>query len=113
MTTDIQVAFSNIATTVGSNANLNRIGLGLGLERFIAGSHGGKTIADTVEAILGGIDLDSNFAKVKYVMDALDLVLKDVKLERQFEMEVLVMLDSVVDEEPKVRGTKRQRTDTL
>lgn len=54
MTTDIQAAFSKIATTVGSNANLNRIGLGLGLERFIAGSHGGNTIADTMEAILGG-----------------------------------------------------------
>lgn len=50
---------------------------------------------------------------MKYVMDALDLVLKDMRLERQFEMEGLVMLDSVVDEEPKVRGTKRQRTDTL
>ena len=98
---------------MGSNANLNRIGLGLGLERFIAGSHGGKTIADTVEAILGAIYLDSNFAKVKDVMDALDLVPKDVRLERQFEMEGLVMLDNVVDEEPKVRGTKRQRTDTL
>lgn len=66
-----------------------------------------------MEAILGGIYLDSNFAKVKYVMDALDLVLKDMRLERQFEMEGLVMLDSVVDEEPKVRGTKCQRTDTL
>ena len=66
-----------------------------------------------MEAILGAIYLDSNFVKVKDIMDAPDLIPKDVRLERRFEMEGLVMLDNVVDEEPKVRSTKRQRTNTL
>ena len=79
--------FSNITKNVGSNANLNRIGLGLGLERFIVGPIGGKAIADTVEAILGAIYLDSDFAQVKKVIDALDLNTEDVRLERQLDLE--------------------------
>ena len=105
--------FSKIATAVGSNANLNRIGLGLGLERFIAGSCAGKTVADTVEAILGAIYLDSDIEKVKNVMDALDLIPKDARKERELEMEGLIMLDPDDADGAQNRRRKRLRSDTL
>ena len=98
---------------MGSNATLNRIGLGLGLERFIVGPIGGKAIADTVEAILGAIYLDSDFAQVKKVMDALDLNTEDVRLERQLDLEGFIILDNEAEEEPKDRRKKRQRTNNL
>ena len=75
--------------TLGSNVNLQRIGLELGLERFIntPGSVSAATmrsVADTVKAILGAIYLDSGLVGVKDVMDALGLVPR----ERLKEMEV-------------------------
>ena len=85
--------FSNIATTVGSNANLNKTGRKIGLERFIYGIVGGKTIADSVEAILGAVFLDSGLKKVKDVMDTLGLVSKARRLERILESEGFVMFD--------------------
>ncbi|KAL2040772.1 hypothetical protein N7G274_006230 [Stereocaulon virgatum] len=112
-TSDTRGQFSNIIRNVGSNANLNRIGLGLGLERFIVGPIGGKAIADTVEAILGAIYLDSDFAQLKKVMDALDLNTEDVRLERQLDLEGFIILDNEAEEEPNGRRKKRQRTDIL
>ena len=80
---------------MGSNANLNRSGLALGLERFIVGSKEGKRIADAIEAILGAIYLDtgSNMSKCKDVMDALELLPREQKLQRELEIEGFVMLD--------------------
>ncbi len=101
--------FSNIATAVGSNANLNRIGREIGLERFIYGNVGGKTVADTVEAILGAIYLDSGLKKVKDVMDSLDLVSKARRLERMLEMEGLVMFDGNEEEDVPAMGPTRKR----
>ena len=57
------------------------------------GPHGGKTVADTVEAILGAVYLDSGLKKVKTVMDTLDLVSKARILERILESEGSVMFD--------------------
>ena len=65
--------------TLASNANLHRIGLALGLERFI-NTPGGvsattqKSVACTVEGLLGAIYVDSGLQEVKHVMDALGLV---------------------------------------
>ncbi len=102
--------FSNIATAVGSNANLNKIGLEIGLERFIYGVFGGKTIADTVEAILGAVFLDSGLKKVKDVMDTLDLVSKARRLENILESEGLVMFDGKEEEDvPAMAPTKKRR----
>ncbi len=65
--------------TLASNANLHRIGLELGLERFIntpacVSAATRRSVADTVEAILGAIYVDSGLQEVKDVMDALGLV---------------------------------------
>ena len=105
--------FSNIATTVGSNANLNRVGRAIGLERFIYGVVGGKTVADTVEAILGAVYLDSGLKKVKEVMDALDLVSKARRLERILESEGFVMFDGNEEEDTPagIPSKKRRRSD--
>ena len=75
--------------TLGSNVNLQRIGLELGLERFIntPGSVSAATmrsVADTVKAILGAAYLDSGLVGVKDVMDSLGLA----PSERLKEMEV-------------------------
>lgn len=105
--------YSNITTAVGSNANLDRVGREIGLERFIYGDHGGKTVADTVEAILGAVYLDSGFKKVKEVMDRLDLVSKARRLERILESEGFVMFDGNEEEDRPVVGPskKRRRSD--
>lgn len=77
---------------LGSNKNLHRIGLELGLDRFIntpgdVSSATLRPVADTVEAILGAIFLDSGLEEVKDVMDALGLVPR----ERVEEGEVVVL----------------------
>ena len=101
--------FSNIATAVGSNANLNKIGREIGLERFIYGNVGGKTVADTVEAILGAVFLDSGL-KVKDVMDTLGLVSKVRRLERILESEGFVMFDGNEEEDvPAMAPTRKRR----
>ena len=102
--------FSNIATAVGSNANLNKIGREIGLERFIYGNVGGKTVADTVEAILGAVFLDSGLKKVKDVMDTLGLVSKARRLERILESEGFVMFDGNEEENvPAMAPTRKRR----
>ena len=102
--------FSNIATAVGSNANLDRVGRAIGLERFIYGNHSGKAVADTVEAILGAVYLDSGFKKVKEVMDTLDLVSKARRLERILESEGFVMFDGNEEEDrPAGMPSKKRR----
>ena len=65
----------------------------IGLERFIYGVLGGKTVADTVEAILGAVYLDSGLKKVEEVMDISDLVSKARRLERILESDGFVMFD--------------------
>ena len=101
--------FSNIATAVGSNANLDRVGREIGLERFIYGVRGGKTVADTMEAILGAVYLDSGLKKVKEVMDALDLVSKARRLERIVESEGFVMFDGNEEEDRPATGPSKKR----
>ena len=102
--------FQNIATAVGSNANLDRVGREIGLERFMYGGHGGKTVADTVEAILGAVYLDSGLKKVKEVMDTLDLVSKARRLEKILESEGFVMFDGNEEEDrPAVGPSKKRR----
>ena len=54
---------------------------------------GGKTVADIVEADLGGGYLDSGLKKVKEVMDTLDLVSKARRLERMLEIKGFIMFD--------------------
>ena len=94
---------SSFQKGVGSNANLNRSGRALGLERFILGSKEGKRIADTVEAILGAIYLDtgSDMAKCKDVMDALELLPREQKMQRELEIEGFVMLDPPIVQPPQ------------
>jgi len=67
----------------------------LGLERFIYGGNKGKKVADTIEAILGAIYLDSgsSMAKCKDVMDALELFPQKQRLEREYDIEGLIFLD--------------------
>ena len=102
--------FNKIASTVGSNANLKTIGREIGLDRFIYGSLEGKTIADTVEAILGAVYLDSGLKKVKDVMDTLDLVSKARRLELIMESEGFVMFDGNEEEAmPAMGPTKKRR----
>ena len=101
--------FSNIATAVGSNANLKKIGLEIRLERFMYGNVGGKGIADTVEAILGAVYLDSGLKKVKDVMDTLDLVSKSRRLEKMLESEGFVMFDGNEEEDGPAMPTKKRR----
>lgn len=54
-----------------------------------------RTVADTVEAILGAVYLDSGMAGVKNVMDALGLEPRDASPEREAsgrdESEVVVI----------------------
>ena len=101
--------FSNIATAVGSNANLKKIGLEIGIERFMYGNVGGKGIADTVEAILGAVYLDSGLKKVKDVMDTLDLVSKSRRLEKMLEADGLVMFDGNEEEDGPPKPRKKRR----
>ncbi|KAL9630636.1 MAG: hypothetical protein Q9164_006320 [Protoblastenia rupestris] len=71
---------SQIVADVGGNANLAGVGRQHGIEHFIV-THPGQfgpvaagTIADTVEAILGAVWLDStNLATVRAVMQTLGL----------------------------------------
>lgn len=84
---------NKIISKIGANANLDRQARALGLERFISGSLHGKAIADTVEAILGAIYLDSGMDKAKVVVDALDLLTHDRRAERELELEGLVELN--------------------
>lgn len=72
---------------MASNANLRCIGLELGLDRFIGVSENNspaalRAVADTVEAILGAVYLDSGMLEVKGVMDALGLVARERELGR-------------------------------
>ncbi|KAL6717660.1 hypothetical protein ACLMJK_005575 [Lecanora helva] len=94
---------------VGSNANLDQRGRALGLERFIIGGKGGKSVADTVEAILGATYLDtgSNLAKCKEVMDALDLLPREQRLERELDIEGVVMIDpaDILPHRPRKRSS--------
>lgn len=108
----------HFAQGVARNSNLNKIGRELGLERFInVGGGGGKVeitgkkMADTIEAILGAIYLDSGREKAKDVMDALGLLPKEQLLERQFEAEGLVMLEPEDAEDSKGKGKKRRKSD--
>ena len=102
--------FSNIATAVGSNANLDKIGREIGLERFIYGVLLGKAVADAVEAILGAVYLDSGLKKVEEVMDTLDLVSKARRLEMILESEGFVMFDGNEEEDrPAMRPSKKRR----
>lgn len=113
----------NFTTDVGCNANLNRIGWEIGLERSIYEAlelglkdsvFGGKTVADTVEAILGGTYLDSGLKKVKEVMDTLDLVSKARKVEKILESEGFVMFDGNGYGDGRVSDVLRgSRTPTL
>ena len=82
-------------TAVCSNANLNQSGSALGLQDFICGGTDGKRVADTVEAILGAVWLDSscNMTKCKDVVDAMGLLTREQKLERELDMEGFVALD--------------------
>ena len=95
---------------MGSNANLKKIGLEIGLERFMYGNVGGKGIADTVEAILGAVYLDSGLKKVKDVMDTLDLVSKSRRLENMLEADGLVMFDGNEEEDGPAPTKKRRRS---
>ena len=79
--------WNHIRQSVASNANLQRIGLELGLDRFIGVAEGTspatlRAVADSVEAILGAVYLDSGLPEVKDVMDALGLVAGECELER-------------------------------
>lgn len=85
------------------------MGREIGLERFIYGPVGGKAIADTVEAILGAVFLDSGLKKVKDVMDILDLVSKARRLERILELEGFVMFDGNEEEDMPVMGPTKKR----
>lgn len=86
--------FDHLRQSVASNANLQRVGLELGLERFMGRREdalpaGLRTMADTVAAILGAVYLDSGVVQVKDVVGALGLVLE----ERRVEPEVIVIDD--------------------
>lgn len=79
--------WNQIRQSVASNANLQRIGLELGLDRFIGVAEGNspaalRPVADTVEAILGVVYLDSGMLEVKDVMKALGLVARECELGR-------------------------------
>ncbi|KAL9032947.1 MAG: hypothetical protein Q9180_006212, partial [Flavoplaca navasiana] len=71
--------YDRIRQTVGSNNNLNSIGLASNLDAFINLAAGGRTVspitmAATVEAIIGAVYLDANnMDTVKAVMDTLGL----------------------------------------
>ena len=95
---------------MGSNANLKTIGREIGLDKFIYGSIEGKAIADTVEAILGAVYLDSGLKKVKDVTGTLDLVSKARRLELIMESGGFVMFDGNEEEDmPAMGPTKKRR----
>jgi len=103
------------AQGVARNSNLNRIGRELGLQRFINNGGytgtGGKVIADTIEAILGAIYLDSGKEKAKDVIDALGLLPREQLIARQLEAEGLVMLEHEDMQERKGKVKKRRKSD--
>ena len=79
---------SEITQRVASNANLDRTGRYHGLDDFICrnparnpaqpGYISPKTMADTVEAILGALYLDGGIDHVRQVMQTLGLVPRDL-----------------------------------
>jgi len=72
--------FDQIRQEVASNANLNRVGRLHGIDQYInknpsqRGAVPPGLMADTVEAILGAVWLDSDLKSVKRVMTTLGLV---------------------------------------
>ncbi|KAL8817405.1 MAG: hypothetical protein Q9223_003756 [Gallowayella weberi] len=74
-----RVAFDQLRQRVGSNINLNSVGIQARLDTFVQRA-GGTTVVSpvtmtaTVEAILGAVYLDSNMESVRAVMQALGLV---------------------------------------
>ena len=87
--------FNTIRQSVSTNANLQRIGLELGLERFIGTQPNIppatlRAMSDSVEAILGAIYLDSGMEQVKDVMDALGLVTREIVSDGGVEEVVVV-----------------------
>ena len=68
-----------VVSSVGSNANLDAIGRGHGLDQFVVtnpsswGAVAPGTMASTVEAILGAVYLDGGMDAVKLVMRTLGL----------------------------------------
>lgn len=83
---------------LGSNKNLQSIGLELGLERFINTPEGVppstlRPVADTVEAILGAIYLDSGLVEVRDVMDALGLVPRARSMAGEEEEPEVIVID--------------------
>ena len=87
--------WNHIRQSVASNANLQQIGLELGLDKFIGVAEGMspatlRVVADSVEAILGAVYLDSGLPEVKDVMDALGLVAEKCELGKD-ESEVIVI----------------------
>lgn len=93
-----------IISKIGANANLDRQARALGLERFISGPLGGKAVADTVEAILGAIYLDGSMANAKNVVEALDLLTPERRIERELDIEGFVELNT-----EDLVGTVRKR----
>lgn len=84
---------NRIISKIGANANLDLQARALGLEKFIIGPLGGKAVADTVEAILGAIYLDSNMEKAKNVVEVLDLLTPKQRVERELDIEGFVELN--------------------
>ncbi|KAL8809819.1 MAG: hypothetical protein Q9200_003085 [Gallowayella weberi] len=74
-----KLAFDQLRQRVGSNINLNSVGIQARLDTFVQRA-GGTTVVSpvtmtaTVEAILGAVYLDSNMESVRAVMQALGLV---------------------------------------
>ncbi|KAL8682243.1 MAG: hypothetical protein Q9186_001702 [Xanthomendoza sp. 1 TL-2023] len=72
-------AFDQLRQRIGSNNNLNSIGIDARLDAFVERAGGTTavspvTMTATVEAILGAVYLDSNMESVRAVMQALSLI---------------------------------------
>ncbi len=106
---------SRIISKIGANANLDRQARALGLEKFISGPLGGKAVADTVEAILGAIYLDSNMEKAKNVVEVLDLLTPERRVERELDLEGFAELneEDLVGTLPKGRKGLQASQDKL
>lgn len=100
---------TRIISRIGANANLDRQARALGLERFISGPLVGKAVADTVEAILGAIYLDSDMTKAKNVVEALDLLPDERRIERELDIEGFVELSEgdLAESRPRKRRRKQ------